>query len=133
MAQKIISVACYIIAGFFLYGVCFIGFLNLPPYAMKIAVMGCFSIPGLIALVIGLAVKRFLTWKRDTGIVLLSAAGLTAVVTFTTFCVFLSPEVKKTYPDIELSFFNDYITGLSCTILFAFVGIFLIRKSKKVF
>ena len=97
---------------------------------MKIAIMGGFSIPGLIALAIGLALRRFLTWKRDVGIVLLSAAGLTVLVAFSMLCLFLSPELKEFFPDVKINFFNDYITGLSCIIIFLFIGIFLIKKSK---
>ena len=128
MVRKIISVVCYIIAGFFLYTVCLLSFIIQPPYFMKIAIMGGFS--SLIALAIGLAFRRFLTWKRDAGIVFLTVAGLTALTAFSMFCLLSSPEFKEFFPQNKIDFFNDYITGLSCIILFAFIGISLIRKSK---
>lgn len=129
--RKFIRIVCYIIAGFFLYAACLIGFINQPPYFIKIAIMSGFAIPGLIAIVAGLAIGRFQTWKRDVGIVLLTASGLTALVAFSVFCLFLSSEFKEFFPDIKIVFFNDYLTGLSYTILFALTGIFLIRKSKR--
>jgi len=130
MARKIISIICYIIAGFFLYAVCMIAFASVPQYFMKIAIMCGFSIPGLIALVIGLAIRRFRTWKRDVGIVFLTASLFTTLIVFTMLCLFLSPEFKKFLPHNETDFSNDYITGSSCVIIFIFIGVLLIKKSK---
>ncbi len=65
MVQKIISIICYVIAGFFLYAACLMGFINKPPYFIKIVTMSSFAILGLIVLVTGLAIERFKIWKRN--------------------------------------------------------------------
>lgn len=130
MLQKIISIICYIIAGSFLELVCIGAFVSEPRYFMKIGNMCIFSIPGLIALVIGLAIRRFRIWKRDVGIVFVVAGGFAAFFVFTTFCLFLSPELKRFLPHNETNFLTDYITGAICTIFFIFIGVLLIRNSK---
>lgn len=134
MAGKIISIIFYTIAGFFLYGSCVISFFgNSPyfPYFIKIAITCGFSIPGLIALLIGLAIRRFRTWKRDIGIILLTSAGLTLMVVFTIFCMLLSSDFEEFFPRANINFFNDYLTGFSCIILLILFGILLLIKSKK--
>lgn len=131
MISKITSIIFYVIAGFFLYGSCLISFFGKSPYFMKIAIMLGFSIPGLIALLIGLAIRRFRTWKRDTGIVILTSAGLTLMLAFTMFCVLLSPDFEEFFPNYKIDFFNDYLTGFSCIALLILIGILLITKSKR--
>ena len=133
MIRKIISIICYVIAGFFLYAVCLLGFINQPSYFTKIAVMGSFSVCSLITLAIGLAFRRFLTWKRDVGIVLLTVAGSAALSVFSIFCVSLSAEFKEFFPNIKFDFSIDYITGLTCIITFAFIGSKLVGFVKTIF
>jgi 4-amino-4-deoxy-L-arabinose transferase-like glycosyltransferase len=139
MLRKVISIICYVIAGFFLYSVNLLAFINLsfppsenkPPLWVKFAIMGVVCIPGVVALVIGLAISRFRYWKRDVGIVFVSGAGVTAFIVFSIVCFYLSPEFKKLFPDNNLALFSDIITGPSCILLFSAVGIALIKISRR--
>ena len=139
MLPKTLSIFCYIVAGFFVYMIGLLAFLNprflpsgnKPPLWVKYAIVGGFCIPGVVALVIGLAVSRFRYWKRDVGIVFLSGAGTTAFIAFSMACLLLSPEFKKLFPHNMLAFFSDIVTGLSCILLFSAAGITLIKSSRR--
>lgn len=133
MTRKVISIIFYVISGFFFYNVCVLAFVNEPPVLTKFAIMGGFCIPALIALGIGLACARLQNWKRDVGIVIISAAALTAFMVLTMACLFLSPEFKEFFPDntITMDFFSDYVSGISCMAILGTAGILLIRNSKK--
>jgi len=133
---KTLSIFCYIVAGFFVYMIGLLAFLNprflpsgnKPPLWVKYAIVGGFCIPGVVALVIGLALSRFRHWKRDVGIVLASGAGTTAFVVLSMACCLLSPDFKKVFPRNILAFFSDIVTGLSCILLFSVAGIALIKS-----
>jgi len=107
-----------------------LSFINEPPVATKLGIMGVFCIPGLISLLIGLAISRFQNWKSNTGIVLLSGAGFTVLVVFTFLCLLLSSEFKELFPEDKLDFFNDYVTGTFCVIVLLFTGALLLRKTR---
>jgi len=131
VTRKVISIICYVAAGFFVYMISFLSFINEPPVAAKLAIMGVFCIPGLISLLIGLAISRFRNWKSNTGIVLLSGAGFTVLVVFIFFCLLLSSEFRELFPEAKLDFFNDYVTGTFCVVILLFTGALLLRKAKK--
>lgn len=116
-----ISIIFYIISGFFFCTVCFDAFVN-GPSIME----GC--IPALIALGIGLACNRFQNWKRDIGIVIASAAGFTTSLVLTISCLLLEAEFKKYFPPENKI---DYISGISCIVIYTIVGIMLIKISKR--
>jgi uncharacterized membrane protein len=132
MALRIISIIFYIVAGFFIFIVCFIGFGNLQPYHSKLAAMGILLVPAIIALSVGFIVRGLKAWRREGGITLLAAASFTAFMVFSLFCVYLSPEFNKYYPDAKTDIFNDYITGTVLIVLFAMIGILLIKWDKRI-
>jgi hypothetical protein len=57
-----------------------------------------------------------------------SGAGATAFIVFSMACLLLSPESKKLFPHNTLAFFSDFVTGLSCILLFSVAGIALIKS-----
>ncbi|MBN1676072.1 MAG: hypothetical protein JXR37_33820 [Kiritimatiellae bacterium] len=131
MGRKAISACCCVVAGFFVYGVSLIAFLNQPPVLAKFAVMALFAVPGLTALLVGLAVRRFERWQRATGIVLVSGAGFTALAVLTIACVFASPEFRKMRPDSPPDLFGDYVTGIACLALLLGLGAALLWTSRR--
>ncbi len=139
MPRKVISIIFYVIAGFLLYIVGLLAFLNMsalpsagePPAWAKFAIVGGFSVPAIIALVIGLGISRFQHWKRDVGIVMVSGAGTTAFVVFGVACTLLSPESKEFLPRDKLELFSDIVTGVICMALIVVLGVALIMISKK--
>lgn len=130
--QKIISIICYVIAGFFLFAVSLISFFNAPHLSAKLIILSIFSIPTLIMFGLGLALRRFRTWQRDIAIVLLSVSGFTVFGIISFLCLSLAPEFKEFFPDNKVpSFFNDYFTGASCVVIFICAGVLLLLASKK--
>ena len=129
--RKIISIIFYVISGFFFYSVCAISFVNQPPNYAKFIIIGIFCVPALIALGIGLALSRFQNWKRDTGIVIISAAGVTTGILFTMICMFMSPEFKEYFPENNFESLSDYVSGISCIVILGITGVLLIMKGRK--
>ncbi len=134
MVFKIISILFYILGGFFVYMVCLLAFTNIPQVgAFKFAIMGGFSIPALIFLVIGAAICRFQNWKSSIGIALLSGVGFNLLVVITFICLLLTPEFEEFFPDNQLASFNDYFSGFSVMLILAGLGgIMLITKKQKI-
>ena len=96
MVRKIISMFCYILGGFFIYMVCLLAFVNMPQVgAFKFAIVGGFSIPALIFMVIGAAICRFQNWKSSIGIALFSGVGFNTLCVITFICMLLTPELDK--------------------------------------
>lgn len=107
---KVGSVVLEVIAGFFIYLATLVAFMTMPA-AWKIGIVaGCF-LPALLALTGGLALMRFRYWKRDAGVVLLTAAGITAFTVFSMACVFMSEEFRALMPSDGLRAFGSYFTG----------------------
>jgi len=132
MVRKIISVFSYIIGGFFVYVVCLLSFINVPEVgSFKFAIMGGFSIPALIFLVIGAATRRFQNWQSSIGIVMLSGVGFNLIVVITFICILLTPELDKYFHDNKLASFNDYFSGFFVMLVLAGLGGFLLKQSKR--
>jgi hypothetical protein len=132
MFRKIISIFFYILGGFFIYMVCLLAFTNIPQVGtFKFAIMGGFSIPALIFLVIGASICRFQCWKSSIGIVLLSGVGFNLLVVISFICFLLTPEFNKFFPDNKLVYFNDYLSGFSIMSVLAGLGVFLVKANKE--
>ena len=128
--RKAMGVIFYILAGFNVYVVCLLAFVNQPTME-KWAIVAGFSLPALVFLFIGLAVTRFRRWRRDIGVVLLSGAGFTAFLAFTFVCLLMTDEFKKMMQPDTLDFFNAYASGFICMLSVAGLGILLLTKGKK--
>jgi hypothetical protein len=139
VARKVVSIVLYVVAGFFVYMVTLLAFVNMsalpaagkPPAWSKFAVMGGFSIPAVVALLIGLAVSRFQHWKRDVGIVLVSGAGMTAFIALTMVSIISSKDFKQYFTGNELDFFSDYVVGVGCILMSIAAGAVLIKISRR--
>ena len=111
MMRNVARVVLNVIAGFFFYMVCLLGFIDGPSIGAKWGIMFGFTIPAVISLCGGLALRRFCNWKRDTGIVLLCASGFTVFLIFTWACLFMTEEFRNMMRPDALTFFSDYFTG----------------------
>ncbi len=139
MARRVLSIVFYVVAGFFVYTVTLLSFIDMdslpsvdrPPAWTKFAIMGGFAVPAAIAMLIGLGLSRFQHWKRDVGIVLVSGAGITAFAAVTLICLLLSPGFQELFPAHNMTLFDDVATGASCTVAAALIGVVCIRISKK--
>jgi hypothetical protein len=147
MIRRVLSVGLYIVAGFFFYTVSVLAFIDGAALVASTAALDAsdasfakwlpiiiFTVPALVTLVIGLAIMGFRDWRRDAGIVLLSAAGFTTFLVFTFASIFMNEEYRKLMPpdmpDI-LRFFGDYITGAAVIIGFALAGVLLVVTNRK--
>ena len=125
------SIFWYIVSGFLFYGVSILAFINDPAFATgKWVLMGIFMAPALVALFIGLALQKFRQWKKDIGIVLLSACGSGASVALMGVCFFLTPEMKEFYPNNKLYFFSNVGMGISFIALLGVIGFVLLLIAK---
>lgn len=127
--RKVFGIVFYVLAGFFVYMVCLLAFVNQPAMA-KWAIVAGFSMPAAVFLFIGLAVARFRRWKRDSGVVLLSGAGFTAFLVFTFVCLLMTDEFKKMMKPDTLDFFGAYASGFIFMLSVAGLGILLLTKGK---
>jgi len=131
MVRKTISVFFLVLGGFFVYTVSILAFTNIPDVgAFKFAIIGGFSIPALISLVIGAAICRFQNWKSSIGIVLLSVVGFNLLGIITAICILLTPEFFEYFPSNPFASFNDYLSGLLVMLFFSVLGIFLLKTNR---
>lgn len=127
---KVISIVCYVVAGFFLYTIMLLSFISGEPLAAKFGIMGVFVVPATISLLIGLFLSGYSKWQRDVGIVFLSSALSSAFLVSTIFATFSNPDVMEQVPNADLSFFSDYTTGGLCILLFLCLGGLLYWQSR---
>jgi hypothetical protein len=129
--RKVPSIILRAIAGFFFYMVSLLAFASEPPTGVKVGILLGFSVPAVAALVGGLALTGFRNWRRDTGVVLLCAAGFTAFLLFTFACLLMTEEFRKMLKPDTLRFFGDYLSGGAVTAGLAFLGWMLVRANNR--
>lgn len=129
--RRVFSIILYVIAGFFLCSLALMGFINVPEASkvpeMKWIMVIIFLVIAAIPLLGGLAIMRFRNWKRETGVVLLSAMAFTAFELFTLATMFMSEEFRATLPQESLDMFSDYITGGAIFVALVALGFMLFR------
>lgn len=133
--RSVFSIILFVIAGFFFYMVGLLGFVSEPSAYAKWGIMVGFSLPAIAALCIGLVLRRFRRWKRDAGIVLVSAMGLTTFIVVTFIFMLMTEEFRAMMGPDTVAYFRDYIAGGAVIVTMAVVGIILLwqgtRRSKK--
>jgi Mn2+/Fe2+ NRAMP family transporter len=129
MIRNLFSIIFSVIAGFFFYMVSLLGFVNEPPAGTKWLLMLIFIIPAVTALCIGLALKGFRNWRKNTGIILISASLLTIFIAFTIACLMLTEEFRQMMKPDTLAFFSDYMTGIAVILGFVIIGWLLIKTN----
>lgn len=105
-------------------------FISIPEGAFKWVLVSMFAGFGVMLLLGGLALKRFHNWKRDTGIVLLSACGVTAMVALCGVCMYFDDELIKVWSAQQLkglSMFSDYVGGGVLLVSVAALGVLYLR------
>ena len=128
--RNFFGIVLYIFAGFFVYGVSLMSFVNQSFEGKWVIIVG-FSLPALFFLSMGLTVNRFQKWKRDIGVVLLSGSGVTIFVVFTFVCLLMTDEFKEMMKPDTLDFFSGYTSGIIFILSVATLGIALLKSEKK--
>jgi uncharacterized membrane protein YozB (DUF420 family) len=144
MIRRVLSVGFYIVAGLLFYTVSVVAFIDVAALGASPATsdasdasfpkwlpMTIFTVPAVLTLVVGLAIMGFQEWKRDAGIVLLSAAGFTTFLVFMVATMLMKEDSRKVLPPEMLSFFGDYITGAAVIVGLALGGALLLIMSRK--
>jgi hypothetical protein len=147
MIRRVLSVVLYVVAGFLFYMICVLAFIDGAAVGANGAASDAddaafakwlpiiiFTVPALLTLVAGLAIMGFRDWRRDAGIVLLSAAGFTTFLVFTFASMLMNEEFRKMMPpdapDV-MKFFGDYITGAAIIVGLALIGALLLITNRK--
>jgi|RhiMethySRZTD1v2_1073278.scaffolds.fasta_scaffold472298_2 hypothetical protein len=147
MIRRVLSVVLYVVAGFLFYMICVLAFIDGAAVGANGAASDAddaafakwlpiiiFTVPALLTLVAGLAIMGFRDWRRDAGIVLLSAAGFTTFLVFTFASMLMNEEFRKMMPpdapDV-MKFFGDYITGAAVIVGLALGGALLVITGRK--
>jgi len=131
MLAKVFRIVCYVIAGFFIHTVSILAFAKSPSVAFKAALMAAFAVPAVGALVLGFALNPVRRKLRDTGLVLLSSAGVTAFQVLTFVCVLQDPEIRNMLQPDTLAFFSDYIWGFGFMVVIATTGVIAIDAGSR--
>jgi len=118
MISRVFSILLYLISGVFFYGVCLFSVID----GISLPLISFVAVLAILALVAGLAIMRFQDWRRETGIVLLSATG------FTTF-LFLWAFVS-TIPTDTSRFFGNPM-GITVIVVLALAGALLVMTSRR--
>ncbi len=127
----VFSILCYSVAGFFLYIVMVLSFVNAVPLAAKYTLIGVFAAIALVGLLLGLLATVFARWQRDVGVVFVSAALFTAFLAITFACLWSSPEFAELVPDHQREFFSDYLAGCSSILIFLALGSILLWQHNR--
>ena len=144
MIRRVLSVGFYIVAGLLFYTVNVLSFIDGSALGANTAASDAsdasfqkwlpiiiFTVPAILALVAGLAIMGFRDWRRDAGIVLLSAAGFTTFLVFMFATMLMKEQSRKMMPPEILSVFGDYITGAAVIVVLALAGALLVITSRK--
>jgi len=109
------------------------GFINDPEMGgiFVLMIASLMLIPAFLTLTIGLALRGYQRWRRDTGIVLLSAAALTALFVLFWITMISSKEMRDLMPPETVKRLSGYTTGGSMLAGIAGTGWLLILSSKK--
>jgi hypothetical protein len=144
MIRRVLSVGFYIVAGLLFYTVSVVAFIDVAALDASTAAsdasdasfpkwlpMTIFGVPAILTLIVGLAIMGFQDWKRDAGIVLLSAAGFMTFLVFMFATMLIKEDSRKMMPPEMLSFFGDYITGAAVIVGLALGGALLLILSRR--
>ena len=118
MIRRVFSIVLYILAGLFFYGVCFFSVIE----GVGLPFIIVCAVTAILSLVGGLAIMGFQDWRRDAGLVLLSATGLAGFVLLLT--------LVSTMPS-DISRFLSNPTGLAFIVVLALVGALLLMTSRR--
>lgn len=128
--NKALSIISLIASGFFLYTVVFIAFIQVESLNIKLIMMGIFSIPVLLTLFLGLALRSFDRWERVCSVVIFSTASFCAFLFLSIICILYSPELKDVIDREAFTFFSDMLFGFGFFSFVLLLGTMLFFKSK---
>ena len=106
--RKAFSIILELVAGFFFYSAFLVIFVGGLPIAGVFGLFAVFAIPGLAALLGGLALARFRHWKRDAGIVIISSSALFLSVLISVASIFATSAFREMATPASMQFLKNY-------------------------
>ena len=76
----------------------------------------------------GQSMRRFQRWKRDAGVILLSAAGLSSFIVVSFIFMVMSEEFRTMMGPETVDLFSDYVTGSAVLVGMVVLGMFLLWR-----
>jgi hypothetical protein len=129
-ARASAGVLSFIGAGFCLNGVGTLAFVTAPAWWVKVVMLATFAVPAAIFFGIGAW-----CWGRNVlqalAVVLLSAAGMTAMGVLSFVSMLLTPEYAKLLPPETSQLFSSRWTGAACLGGYVVIGIALLLASRR--
>ena len=129
-ARATAGILGFIGAGFFFNGVGILAFASTPAWWVKLIMMATFALPGAIFFGVGAW-----CWRRDVlqnlGIVLLSAAGMTAMGVLTFISMLMTPEYAKLLAPESTQLFSSVWTGATCLVGYVVIGVALLLEARR--
>ena len=120
-ARATAGILSFVAAGFCFYGVSLITFVSTPEWWVKVVMLAVFALPGAILFGLG-------TWcwgrnpLQNLGIVLLGAAGMSAMVVISFVSMLMTPEYAKHLPPETMQLFSSVWTGATCLAGYVVIG-----------
>ena len=124
--RNVSGIICWVIAGFFLYNVGILSFINQPLWPVKLAILGAFLVPVVVFLLLAAWCRGFSRMGRELGIVLLSAGGVTLFGVLMFVALYASPETAKQMPPNTREMFSAIWFGGGCLTLYLVLGLVLV-------
>nr|WP_315391794.1 hypothetical protein [uncultured Duganella sp.] len=128
---KLFSILSHIVAGTLIYVLCFLVFMGgIVSLGKAIIVLVVFLVPAMIALICGLALTGFRGWRRDVGMVVMSAASLSGFIEITLVCMLLSDAAPLVDDVGRLLSSDGYLPGAILVVALAGFGWLLLKSDK---
>ena len=124
------GIASFIAAGFCFYGVAILAFVSTPAWWVKVVIASTFAVPAAIFFALGAW-----CWGRDVlqnlGIVLLSAAGMSAMAVLTFVGMLTTPEYARLLPPESTRLFSSVWAGATCLGAYVVIGLALLLTGRR--
>lgn len=128
--RRTFSIILNVLAGFIFYDAMLLGFIK-DPSAFKWGIVCFFLFVAMIPLTISFFLMRFRQWKREAGIVLMSASGVAAFIVFSVACMYMTEESRKMIPQDAWLQFSAYPSGFGMILTFAGIGYLLFKTNRE--
>lgn len=114
--RRAFSIACYVVSGFVLYGLCLVAFAAFVPRSGKLLTIGVGAAGALVVLGVGLVLSRYESWRRDAGAVFVTGASIALIVVLNLLWMLYAapPALRELFPPDLLTQFGDWLIGSAC-------------------
>ncbi len=127
--RKVCGIVFLVLAGIFFSAASQLGIMGFQEQ-YSLLFLAVMMAPGLVFLLIGVAFMGFRRWRRDTGIVLLVTAGVTAFSLLTWACMLMDDAFVAVFEAQGLpKFAPSYVNSSVILAIFAALGWLLYRSA----